>query len=198
MHKNTGIARYLFVSTLSIFTLLICSLLSWHRITVLSQTFSINAYRISANAALRSMQWSASISSMLRCIMSISFWLNFRRLIISPSPSTIFVAAKRGEMPMFCAWSSTWWETAWIQRCTAPFSQKSFTFGVCFFSASFTMAAIKSSIPSSFAALIGITGTPNCADIFFTSIEPPFSRTSSIIFKASAIGMPISKSCKVK
>ena len=161
--KNIGIARY--VKTLSIFILLICSLLSWHFLTVLLHTFSIKVYLISAKAAFRSNPQSFSISSILCSIISSSFWESSNLLIISSSFSTIFVAANRGDMPILAAWSSTWCDTAWIQRCTGPCSQKSMTFGRIFFLPTSTVALIRSSIPSSFAALIGIAGIPSSSDI---------------------------------
>ena len=46
--------------------------------------------------------------------------------------------------------------------------------------------------------LDGIIGIPSNRLISFTLIEPPLFRTSSIIFKASTIGILISISCSVK
>ena len=59
---NVGMARYLFVSTLSILTLRSISLLSCAFTTHSEHTASINRYRISARAALRSSPPSVSIS----------------------------------------------------------------------------------------------------------------------------------------
>ena len=45
---------------------------------------------------------------------------------------------------------------------------------------------------------MGITGTPRASSISLTRTEPPFSQSSSIIFKATTMGIPSSSSCMVR
>ena len=98
--KNTGNAVYFPVRILSIFTLLRCSLLSWLFTTEASTTPSINVYRISASASLRSNRVSCSISSTLCSMSSSSFWSSSSRSDSEGSPSINLVAQKRGETPI--------------------------------------------------------------------------------------------------
>ena len=45
---------------------------------------------------------------------------------------------------------------------------------------------------------MGTTGTPNSFSMPFTSTEPPLEVTSSIMFRATTMGMCISNSCTVR
>ena len=197
--KNTGSAVYLPVSMRSIFTLRLCSRLSWHFTTLMATTFSIKSYRISASAAFLSSFDSSSISTMQCSRSSSSFWLSSSWSSIFLSPSISFEAQNLGGMPARFAWSMMRWTTACIHLCTAESSeQKSVTTGFVLFRAVSTALSIRSEIPSPFAALTGITGMPSASLIIFTSIVPPLALTSSIMFKASTIGTRSSRSCKVR
>ena len=196
-----GIAVYFPVKISSIFSLLTRSLLSFGFTTICSQRRSIKSNRISAIAALRSTSRSVSICCTICSSISNSFWSSFNCSKISGSPSIAFVAAKRTGSFASSAWSSIRWITAWIHLWTAPswslLSQKSWRSGRSWYFATWSAWRITSSTPSFFAAEIGITGTPSSASIF-TSIDPWFPITSSIIFKATTIGISISRSCIVR
>ena len=76
--------------------------------------------------------------------------------------------------------------------------QKSRRFGFSSYLATFIACSTSSSIPSFFAADIGITGIPKAASKPFMSILPPLLCTSSIIFKAITIGILSCISCIVR
>ena len=57
---------------------------------------------------------------------------------------------------------------------------------------------MSSSIPSFFTAEMGTTGIPSSASSSLILIDPPFADSSSIMFKASTIGMLSSISCSVR
>ena len=57
---------------------------------------------------------------------------------------------------------------------------------------------ISSSTPWFFTAEMGTTGMPRAWDMPLTSMVPPLADTSSIIFRASTMGMCISMSCSVR
>ena len=197
-----GIAVYFPVRTRSIFSLRIRSLLSFGLTTVCSHKLSIKSNLMSAIAALRSNLRSVSICLTICSNISISFWSSFNCSKIKWSPSIAFVAAKRTGICAFSAWSSIKCITAWIQRCTAPLwsslSQKSCRNGFSWYFAIWSACFTTSSTPSFFAAEIGTTGTPSNDSISLTLIDPWFPTTSSIIFKATTIGMSISNNCIVR
>ncbi len=153
---------------------------------------------MSASAALRSRPDSCSIS-MIECSKS-SFSLSSSSSIsvICSSPSISLVAANREEMPTRRAWSSMTWETEWIQRWTGPSGQKSSTFGATLFFAVSTAWRISSETPSFLAAEIGTTGMPRRFERAGTSIVPPPLRTSSIMLRASTVGIRSSSSWRVR
>ena len=101
--KNTGSAVYFPVSILSIFTLRLCSRLSRHLTTDSETAFSINVYRISARAALRSRPVSCSISTTLCSISSRSFLSSSSLSAKYSSPSMSFVEQNLGGTEMFRA-----------------------------------------------------------------------------------------------
>ena len=106
IHIKVGIAVYFPVSTVSIFLLRICSLLSSGFITVFSHSFIINEKRISAIEALLSRPLSFSICTTICSIVSFSFWSSFKLDIISSSPSTIFDAENLSGKSACSAWWS--------------------------------------------------------------------------------------------
>ena len=144
------------------------------------------------------MPCSASISRTLCSMSSSSFWSSFSQLRMSPSSSMSLAAAKRTGSPAASAWSSIWWTTAWMQRCTGPGEQKSYTAGRVLLRAVATAMRTSSSTPWFFTAEMGITGMPRAADMALTSMVPPPAVTSSIMFRASTMGMRISSSWSVR
>ena len=162
----------------------------------------MNEKRMSAIAACLSRPRSCSIWVMICSIISSSFPVRFSILMISSSPSTILLAAKRTGMSASFAWSSIRCMMPWRQRCTAPpyssAGQKSCRAGASWYFAMCTACSTSSSTPSFFAAEIGTTGMPSNSSILFTRIAPPFPRSSSIILSASTIGTPNSISCMVR
>ena len=65
-------------------------------------------------------------------------------------------------------------------------------------SAAATAAFTSSSTPSDLRAEMGMTGHPSFSDSFFASTEPPFFLTVSIMFRATTVGMPVSRICRVR
>ncbi len=53
-------------------------------------------------------------------------------------------------------------------------------------------------MPSFFAAEMGTTGMPSMSSISLIWMEPPLPLTSSIMFRASTMGMSSSISCMVR
>ena len=159
---------------------------------------------ISAIAAALSSPRSCSVCIMINSIISFSFVLNFSAFSTSASPSISLSAANLSGISAICAWSSIKCIIACMHLCTAvsllfPFElQKSCLPGHSLYFAICNAWSVSSSIPSFFAADIGITGTPSNCSISLTRILPPFLRTSSIILSATTIGMSSSISCMVK
>ena len=85
-----------------------------------------------------------------------------------------------------------------MHRCTGPTGQKSITLGKIRSLATRTNCRVSSETPSFLAALMGTTGTPKALDIFWISTEPPLPVSSSIILRATTVGMRSSSSCKVR
>ena len=183
-------------------TLRACSRLSRGLTTDDAQTFWIKLKRMSAIAAARSSPRSFSIWQMICSSVSFSFWSSPSRSSTRLSPSASLLAAKRTGMPACSAWSSIRLMIACRQRCTAPpcspASQKSCRPGLSWYFATCTAWSTSSAMPSFLAAEIGTTGMPSIASISLTRIEPPFSRTSSIMLSASTIGTSSSMSCIVR
>ena len=112
MVTKKGSAYNRCVSTVSIRMERICSFDSCFFFTASRTSRSMNAYRISAIAASRSVPRSVSISRTIRLIISRSAADNLRSVSRSGSPSINLVAAKRGSYPASPAGSSTRWVMA--------------------------------------------------------------------------------------
>ncbi len=199
---NAGTAVYFPVKNWSILRLASRSLLSLGLITVSSTKLWIKVNRISAIAAARSSPRSSSIWYIIWSSISCSFCDKSNASSIPVSPSTSFVAAKRTGSPARTAWSSIKWIIPCRHLCTAPswssWLQKSFLPGFSWYCAICKAWLTNSPIPSFFAAEIGITGMPKISSISLMRIDPPFPRTSSIIFSANTIGTSNSINCMVK
>ena len=55
-----------------------------------------------------------------------------------------------------------------------------------------------SSTPSPVAAQMGTTGTPSIHSMRLMSTEPPLPVSSSIMLRATTVGMPMSRHCIVR
>ena len=183
--------------------LLLRSLLSCGFTTVYLHKFSIKLNLISAIAACLSLPLSSSIWIIIcsSIFFSLSSIFNLSKII--PSDSTSFVAANLVGILALLAWSSIKWRIPCIHLWTAPSSlpeesQKSILPGLSLYLATWIAWSISSSIPSFFAAEIGITGIPKSSSNLLIIMVPPFSLTSSIILSASTIGISNSISCIVK
>ena len=153
-------------------------------------------------AAARSSPRLCSISCTMPSMASSSFWSSFRASSTCWSPSTTLVAAKRSGMPAATAWSSIRCMMLCRQRCTAPpwssLSQKSCRRGRSWYFATCRACSTSSSMPSFLAAEMGSTGMPSMRSISFTRTVPPLLRISSIMFRASTMGVSSSISCMVR
>ena len=202
MATNAGMAVKGPVSSLSMRVLRACSRLSVGFTTVCSHTRPMKLNRMSAMAAARSRPRSASIWQMMCSSASFSFWSRSSRSSTSWSPSASLLAANRGGMPARSAWSSMSAMMLCRQRWTAPScssgAQKSWRTGGSWNRATCRAWSTSSAVPSFLDAEMGMTGMPSSFSISFTWMVPPLPSTSSIMLRASTMGMPSSMSCIVR
>ena len=157
---------------------------------------------MSAMAAQRSSPRSSSIWHRMCSTVCCSLSVSASACITLGSPSISLPAAKRTGMPALCAWSSVRCMMACRQRCTAPPCseglQKSLRSGFSRYLATCMACCTSSSTPSFFMALMGMTGMPSMRSISLMRNEPPLPSTSSIMLRASTMGMSSSMSCMVR